>query len=117
MLIASNKSESKEVRKIPYYSVILTTINKEKRNKFLECHNFHIDKMQENKNIYVAGSFSDEKGDLIIYEAESLDQVSLFVMQDPLVYNHASDYEVHEWNMSILKEITKSNNNLEEMYE
>lgn len=92
-----------EVRILAYYCVLLPTINAEKRKRFLLGHLSHIEEMNRRGKIFVSGSFRDGAGDLIIYEAESIEQVKLFVLQDPLVYMHASDYEIHEWNMAVVK--------------
>ncbi|MCR8634010.1 YciI family protein [Paenibacillus radicis (ex Xue et al. 2023)] len=80
-----------------YYAVFLPIINIEKSQQFRPQHLEFLEKGRNEGKIFASGKFSDGSGGLVIYIAESTDEVVEAVRQDPYVSSGARGYEIHEW--------------------
>ena len=43
------------------------------------------------------GYWRDSAGGMLIFEADSKEDASKIIDQDPLILNHCVEYELHEW--------------------
>jgi uncharacterized protein YciI len=86
---------------LKYYSVFLPIIDSEKKKRFQSHHLDYLRKMEQEEKIFAQGQYTDEEGELVIYIAESFEQVHSFVQKDPFVVQQVSDYEIHEWDMEL----------------
>lgn len=82
-----------------YYAVISKMEDAEKNKKFREAHLDYLEKLGKEGKIFAKGRFTDETGGLVIYQAESIDEVKAYVDKDPFIVEGARSYEVHEWAM------------------
>ncbi|MDF2960208.1 MAG: YCII-related protein [Paenibacillus sp.] len=82
-----------------YFAVFLPIINPEKSQQFRPQHLEFLEKGRNEGKIFANGKFADGSGGLVIYIAESSDEVVELVRQDPYVSSGARGYEIHEWEM------------------
>lgn len=82
-----------------YFAVLLPMKNEEKSKGFREEHLEFLSRLREAGTILMNGRFVDGAGGLIIYKANSQDEVEKIVNTDPYIINGARDYEIHEWEM------------------
>jgi uncharacterized protein YciI len=82
-----------------YFAVFLPLINAEKSQQFRPQHLEYLAKHRDEGRIFANGRFTDGTGGLVIYIAESSDEVVELARQDPYVSSGARGYEIHEWDM------------------
>jgi uncharacterized protein YciI len=82
-----------------YYAVFLPMISPERSQQFRPEHLEFLAKGREEGWVFANGKFADGSGGLVIYAAESVDEVLGKVKQDPYVRGEARGYEIHEWDM------------------
>ena len=58
-----------------------------------------LDEMRKLNRVLLFGRFSDGSGGLVIYEAETREEVEAWVKEDPYITLGARDYSIHEWDM------------------
>jgi uncharacterized protein len=80
-----------------YFAVFLSMLDKEKSDQFRPQHLDHLAKMRREGKIFANGRFLDGAGGLVIYKAESFEDVQRMVLDDPYVVHKARNYEIHEW--------------------
>ena len=56
-----------------------------------------IDRLKAEGKFVAAGKWSDNSGGMLIFRADSLDEATELVKDDPLVKNQAVQHEVKEW--------------------
>ncbi|WP_042146881.1 YciI family protein [Paucisalibacillus sp. EB02] len=83
-----------------YFAVFLPMRDEEKSRVYRPDHLTYLQQKLEAGNVFAKGPFVDGTGGLVIYKAESFEQVELMVKQDPYVAYDARGYEIHEWAMS-----------------
>ncbi|MEI3613022.1 YciI family protein [Pseudogracilibacillus sp. SO30301A] len=82
-----------------YYAAFLTMKDKEKSRKYRPEHLDYLKELRDQKRILLYGRLVDGAGGLIIYQGDSLEEVTEWVKEDPYVKLGARGYEVHEWEM------------------
>jgi uncharacterized protein len=82
-----------------YYAVISKIIDVEKNGQYRQDHLDYLTKIGEKGKIFAKGKFTDGTGGLVIYKAESFEEVQLLVEKDPFISQGARTYEIHEWEM------------------
>ncbi|WP_090823375.1 YciI family protein [Paenibacillus sp. yr247] len=80
-----------------YFVVFLPMLSPEKSVEYRPQHLEYLAKLREEGKIFANGRFLDGAGGLVIYMAESFEQVQRFVEQDPYVIYKARGFEIHEW--------------------
>ena len=60
-------------------------------------HLNYLEKLKKEKKLFVAGSFPDETGGLIILQAGSEQEARDLMDRDPYFTHHVASYEVHPW--------------------
>ncbi|WP_274655122.1 YciI family protein [Paenibacillus humicola] len=83
-----------------YFAVFLPIIDTEKSRIYRPQHLEFLENKRREGKIFANGRFTDGSGGLVIYKAESSDEVLELVRQDPYVAEGARGYEIHEWEMS-----------------
>ena len=82
-----------------YYAAISTMKDKEKSRIHRQEHLDFLKEMRDLKRIVLFGRFVDGAGGLIIYQGNSLEEVTEWVKEDPYIKLEAREYEIHEWDM------------------
>lgn len=82
-----------------YFAVLLPMKDAEKSETYRQEHLDFLKKMREQKRILLFGRLVDGAGGLIIYQGNSLAEVSELAKKDPYVTLGARDFEIHEWDM------------------
>lgn len=82
-----------------HFAVFLPVASAERSQQFRPLHLEFLEKGRNEGWIFANGRFVDGSGGLIIYIAESVDDVLARVKQDPFVIEGARGYEIHEWEL------------------
>jgi hypothetical protein len=84
-----------------YFAAFLKMKDPEKNATYRPQHmDFLIQKEKEGK-IFARGRFSEGKGGLVVYIAESLEEATKLAESDPLVVSGARTLELYEWEMKV----------------
>lgn len=83
------------------YCAILETIDKEKDNELLEIHKAYLQEHIDNGTIFAKGPFTDHKGGLVIYKAESYEEAKKLAENDPAVLHKSRKLTLKEWKSNI----------------
>jgi len=63
-------------------------------------HREYLTKLQEKGKLVISGPFSDDKGGLLVYEADSAEQVETMVREDPFaIHGVFASWEIRPWNV------------------
>jgi uncharacterized protein YciI len=63
-------------------------------------HREYLTGLQNENKLVISGPFSDDKGGLLIYEAESAEEVDKMVREDPFaVHGVFVSWEIRPWNV------------------
>ena len=63
-------------------------------------HRQYLTKLQENGKLVISGPFADDKGGLLVYEAETAGEVETMVREDPFaVHGVFQSWEIRPWNV------------------
>jgi uncharacterized protein len=83
-----------------YFAVFLPMKDEEKSKLYRPDHLTYLQQKLEAGYIFAKGPFADGTGGLVIYKADSFEQVEAMVKADPYVVKEARGFEIHEWTMS-----------------
>lgn len=83
-----------------YFAVFSPMLDTEKNVTFRPDHLAYLKERAEEGKVFAKGRFTDGAGGLVIYIAESYEEVEIIVKQDPYVVSGARGYEIHEWEMT-----------------
>ncbi len=84
-----------------YFAAFLKMKDPEKNATYRPQHmDFLIQKEKEGK-IFARGRFSEGKGGLVVYIAESFDEATKIAESDPLVVFGARTLDLYEWEMKV----------------
>lgn len=86
--------------KMKYFAVFLPMKDVEKSKAHRADHLAYIQEQFEEGRIFAKGPFVDGSGGLVIYQANTIEEVEEIVKQDPYVVIGARGYEIHEWQMT-----------------
>lgn len=84
-----------------YYAAFLPMMDPDKSQTYRPQHLAYLEKLGSEGKIFAKGRFPDGAGGLVIYKAESLEEVLSYVQNDPYVIQGARGYEIHEWEMKV----------------
>jgi uncharacterized protein YciI len=87
------------VKEMKYFAVFSRMLDIEKNKTHREEHLDYLKKLGKEGKIYAKGRFSDATGGLVIYIADSEEEVLSLVEKDPFILLGARTYEIHEWEM------------------
>jgi hypothetical protein len=87
-----------EGSQVAKYVVILTFQNEENRLKVRPKHREYLAQLLVEGKLILSGPFADEKGALIMYEADSEDEARALIAADPYYgANAIADLQLREW--------------------
>lgn len=84
-----------------YYAAYSPMKDAEKSQQYRADHLAYLEKLAEEGKVFAKGRFTDGTGGLVIYIAESFQEVEEFVKNDPYVIQGARGYDIHEWAMTV----------------
>ncbi|WP_127580352.1 YciI family protein [Paenibacillus koleovorans] len=82
-----------------HFAVFLPMLDAAKSQQYRAEHLEYLAKRRSEGKIFANGRFVDGAGGLVIYMADSQDEVQDIVNQDPYVIQQARGYEIHEWDI------------------
>jgi uncharacterized protein len=84
-----------------YFCAFLKMKDAEKNATYRQQHmDFLLEKEKEGK-IFARGRFTESKGGLVVYVADSFEEAMKLAESDPLVVNGARFLELYEWEMKV----------------
>jgi uncharacterized protein len=80
------------------YVATLTIVDAEKNAKVRPAHLVYINDLYKQDKVVMAGPFTDKKGGMVIYRAESYEEARKLAEVDPVIVEKARTLELREWN-------------------
>ena len=80
------------------YVAILTIVDPELNAKVRPAHLEYINQLYLQDKVVMAGPFADQRGGMVIYRADSLEEAKQLAEADPVVREGARTLELREWN-------------------
>ncbi len=84
-----------------YFAAFLKMNDLEKNANYRQQHIDFLLQNEKKGNIFARGRFADNKGGLVIYMAQSLEEAVKIAGSDPYVTSGARTLEVFEWEMKV----------------
>ncbi|MEF3310675.1 YciI family protein [Paenibacillus sp. GYB004] len=81
-----------------HYVALLTIIDQELNAKVRPAHLDYLDRLYKENKVVMAGPFTDKKGGMVIYRADSPEEARALAEADPVVAEGARTLELREWN-------------------
>lgn len=82
-----------------YFAAFLPMKDQQLTQEYRPQHLDYLAQRRSEGKIFAFGRFVDGAGGLVIYMAETEQEVLDMVKQDPYVISGARDYRIHEWDM------------------
>lgn len=79
------------------YVAMLAIVDQEKNQQIRPAHLEYIDDLYKQGKVVMAGPFTDKKGGMVIYKADSYDEALKLAEADPVVAEGARTLELREW--------------------
>jgi uncharacterized protein YciI len=84
-----------------YFAAFLKMLDVQKNEAYRPQHmDFLVEKEKEGK-IFARGRFTEGKGGLVIYIAETFEQAKKLAESDPLFTSGARSLDLYEWDMKV----------------
>ncbi|MBO8164327.1 MAG: hypothetical protein H0Z34_11500 [Brevibacillus sp.] len=80
------------------YAAILTIVDPDLNAKIRPAHLDYINQLFLQDKVVMAGPFTDKRGGMVIYRANSLEEARQMAEADPVVAQGARTLELREWN-------------------
>ena len=80
------------------YVALLTIIDQDKNKVHRPAHLDYVNRLYKEGKVVAVGPFTDGKGGMVIYEADTYEEAVILAEQDPVVVEGARTVEVREWN-------------------
>lgn len=80
------------------YVAMLPIVDQELNAKVRPAHLQYINDLYLQEKVVLAGPFTDKKGGLVIYRADSWEEAQQMAQADPAVTEGARTLELREWN-------------------
>jgi uncharacterized protein YciI len=80
------------------YVALLTIIDQDKNKVHRPAHLDYVNRLFKEGKVFAVGPFTDGKGGMVIYEADSYEEAVVLAEKDPVVAEGARIVEVREWN-------------------
>lgn len=80
------------------YVAMLPIVDPEKNQQIRPAHLEYINDLFKQGKVVMAGPFTDQKGGMIIYKADSYEEALKLAQADPVVAEGARTLELREWN-------------------
>ncbi|MFJ7513026.1 YciI family protein [Peribacillus simplex] len=88
-----------------YFAVISNMLDVDKNNTYREEHLKYLKRLGKEGNVFSKGRFVDGAGGLVIYKADTEEEVKAMVEGDPFIIEGARSYEIHEWAMQLIESV------------
>ncbi|TLS54226.1 hypothetical protein FE782_02450 [Paenibacillus antri] len=79
------------------YVVFLPMLDAEKSAEHRQAHLDYLERKYNEGVLTAYGRFVDGWGGMLVYEAESEEEVKAWAVNDPYIVHNARTYEIHEW--------------------
>jgi hypothetical protein len=79
------------------YVALLPIVDADLNAKVRPAHLEYLDKLYKENKVVMAGPFTDKKGGMVIYRADSLEEAKRLAEADPAVAEGARTLELREW--------------------
>ncbi|WP_019123281.1 YciI family protein [Brevibacillus massiliensis] len=79
------------------YVAMLPIIDEAKNSQFRPAHLEYINKLFLEGKVVMAGPFTDKRGGMVIYRADTWDEALALAQADPVVVEGARSLELREW--------------------
>lgn len=79
------------------YVALLTIIDPELNAKVRPAHLDYLDALYKEGKVVMAGPFTDKKGGMVIYRADSPEEARKLAEADPVIVEGARTLELREW--------------------
>mgnify|MGYP001155649526 CR=1 FL=1 len=80
-----------------HYVAMLTIVDQEKNAQIRPAHLEYINGLFKQGKVVMAGPFTDKKGGMVIYKADSYEEALKMAEADPVVAQGARTLELREW--------------------
>lgn len=80
-----------------HYVALLSIIDADLNAKVRPAHLEYLDKLYKENKVVMAGPFTDKKGGMVIYRADSFEEAKALAEADPVVAEGARTLELREW--------------------
>ena len=80
------------------YVAFLPIIDQEKNTALRPAHLEYINDLYKQGKVAMAGPFTDKKGGLVMYKADTPEEARQLAEADPVVVGGARTLELREWN-------------------
>ena len=84
-----------------YFAAFLKMKDPEKNASFRQQHMDFLFQNEKEGKIFARGRFTEGKGGLVVYIAESFEEATKIAESDPLVVSGARILELYEWEMKV----------------
>lgn len=79
------------------YVAMLTIVDEEINARVRPSHLVYINDLFKQDKVVMAGPFTDKKGGMVIYRAESFEEAQKLAEEDPVIVEKARTLELREW--------------------
>jgi len=79
------------------YVAMLPIIDQERNTEVRPAHLAYINKLFQEGKVVMAGPFTDKRGGMVIYKADTLEEAQRLAEADPAVTEGARTLELREW--------------------
>jgi uncharacterized protein len=79
------------------YVAMLTIVDEEINTRVRPSHLVYINDLFKQDKVVMAGPFTDKKGGMVIYRAESFEEAQKLAEEDPVIVEKARTLELREW--------------------
>jgi uncharacterized protein YciI len=84
-----------------YFAAFLMMKDSEKNASYRQQHMDFLLQNEKQGKIFARGRFTEGKGGLVVYIAESFEEAVQIAQSDPLVTSGARTLELYEWEMKV----------------
>ena len=81
-----------------HYVAVLTIIDPDLNARVRPAHLEYLNRLYKENKVVMAGPFTDGKGGMVIYRADSPEEARRLAEADPVVAEGARTLELREWN-------------------
>ncbi|NEO30032.1 MAG: hypothetical protein F6K36_06195 [Symploca sp. SIO3C6] len=76
-------------------------VDKVEFDKHVQAHKAYVQDLIAKGHRAKTGYWAKQKGGMLLFEADSMDEAKIIVARDPLVINNCVKYRLHEWRVVV----------------
>lgn len=88
-----------------YYAVFLSMKDEGKNKTYRPDHLAYLEEKEKEGKVFARGPLTDGSGGLVIYIANTFEEVEKLAKEDPYVKLGARDYEIKQWQVTTVATI------------